>query len=108
MNIRNFTTTILNTATDSDDTDLGQATLVGVYIPASFTGTSISFKAATTQDGTYAPIKDGAGALVSKTVAAGDYITLDPVTFAGVQFLKVVSGSAEGADRSLILASRIV
>lgn len=108
MNIRNFTTTIANAATVSAAIELGSATFVGVYIPAAFTGTAISFQTSPTLTGTYAPVKDGAGAAVSKTVAASDYVYLDPTIFAGVGFLKIVSGSAEGAARTLTIAARTV
>jgi len=107
MNIRNFEATIANGATESNVIDLGQATLCGIYVP-DITGTSLSFKASNTATGTFAPIKDGAGSLVSKTVADNDYIYLDPVIFAGVRFLKIVSGSTELAAREFLLAARIV
>jgi hypothetical protein len=108
MNIRNFTATIANGASTSSAIELGNATVVGVYIPAAFTGTAITFTACSTATGTFSPLKDGAGAAISKTVAAGDYIYLDPVLFAGVAFVKIVSGSAEAAARTLTLVARIV
>jgi len=108
MNIRNFTVVIANAATVSAAVELGSATVVGVYIPASFTGTAITFQSAPTLAGTYSPIKDGAGAAVSKTVAAGDYVYLDPTIFAGVGFIKVVSGSSEAAERTITVAARTV
>jgi hypothetical protein len=108
MLIRNFLATIAASGTTSGAVDLGHATLCGIYVPSSFTGTALTFTASETADGTFAPVKDGAGAAVSKTVAAGDYIYLDPVILAGVRFLKIVSGSTEGAARELTLAARVV
>lgn len=108
MNIRNFVATIANAGTTSNAIDLGSATVVGMYIPSEFTGTAITFTACTTATGTFQPLKDGAGAAVSKTVAASDYIYLDPTIFAGIAFVKLVSDSAEAADRAIILAARTV
>lgn len=108
MNIRNYPVVIANAATASAALDLGSGTVCGIYIPSSFTGTSITFTSALTFTGTYAPVKDGAGAAVSKTVAAGDYVYLDPAIFAGIQYIKVVSGSAEGAARTVTFAVRPV
>lgn len=108
MNIRNFLAKIAASGTTSGAVDLGHATLCGIYVPASFTGTTLTFTASDTATGTFAPVKDGAGAAVSKTVAAGDYIYIDPVLFAGIRHLKIVSGSAEAAERVLKLATRIV
>ena len=108
MNIRNHAGNIANGDTKTQAIDLGQATLCGVFVPSAFTGTAISFEASSTLAGTYVAVKDGLGASVSMTVAAGQYILIDPALMAGVRFLKVVSGSAEGAARVLTLAARIV
>jgi len=63
--------TIAAAATISSAIDLKIDTLCGIYIPAGFTGTTITFSAS--YDATnYSPVKDGAGAAVSYTCAAGD------------------------------------
>lgn len=108
MNIRNITATIANGQTKSGAIDLDFATLCGIFLPAAFTGTALTFEASATETGTFVPVVDGAGASVSKTVAQGQYVYLDPAIFAGLRFIKVVSGSSEGAARSLTLATRIV
>ena len=88
--------------------DLRGTTLTGIYLPATFTGTALTFSASTSLDGTYLPVYDGAGSAISKTVAQGQYIKISPVDFAGIQYLKIISGSTEGADRTLTLAIRPV
>ena len=102
------TATIANGATTSGAIDLGGCTLAGIQLPAAFTGTSLKFQAATTLGGTYQTLIDGLGNDVSKTVAQGKFLRLSPGEFAGVQFLKIVSGSAEGGARTLELAVRPV
>lgn len=100
-------TTIANAATVSASINLMGATLCGIYLPAAFTGTSLSFQAAATLEGTYQTIQRNGGDY-TLTVAQGKYVVLDPAVFAGVQFMKVVSGSSEGALRTLNLAVRPV
>lgn len=100
------TTIIAASGTTSAEIDLSGTTLCGIYIPSAFTGTSISFQAATVSGGTFVSVRDGAGNAVSKTVAPSQYIKLDPTDFVGVRYLKVVSGSTEAAARTLTLAAR--
>lgn len=99
--------TIESSGTKSTSVDLRGMTLCGFYLPASFTGTAITFEASA-DNSTYLPVQDGDGAAISKTVAQGQYIKLDPADFAGIQFIKLVSGSTEGAERTITLAIRQV
>ena len=98
--------TIASGQTASSAVDLAGTALVGISLPAAFTGTALTFSAALTVDGTYQSVRDGAGNAISKTVAQGQYIPIDPALFHGVRFLKVTSGSAEGADRVVTLVSK--
>jgi len=98
--------TIASGQTASGEADLGGATLVGVMLPGALTGTTVTFTAALTPGGTHNPVTGSNGSALSYTVAAGKYLAVDPALFHGVQFLKVVSGSAEGADRSITLVGK--
>lgn len=100
-------TVIANGQTISGAIDLSGTTLAGIHLPAAFTGTSLSFLAARTFDGTYQGVYRQ-GADLSVTVAAGKYVPLNPSDFAGLQFIKIVSGSTEAAARTLTLAVRPV
>lgn len=100
------TATIASSSTTSSEIDLSGTTLCGIYIPSAFTGTSISFQASSASGGTFVAVKDGSGNSISKTVASSQFIRLDPTDFVGIRFLKIVSGSTEGADRILTLAAR--
>jgi len=96
---------IANGQTDSDALDTGGMALCGIFIPAAFTGTALTFKAATSLAGTYVPVKNTlSGTLISYTVAPGQFNAIDPKDFQGIRFLKVVSGTSEGAARTLTLA----
>lgn len=102
------TAAIALSGTTSEAVDLSGTTLCGIHMPAAFTGTALTFLAASAADGTYQAVKDSAGDPVSVTVAQGTYVQLDPAVFAGIQYLKVVSGSTEAAARTLTLAARPV
>jgi hypothetical protein len=81
----------------------GGMSLVGIFLPAALTGTTISFQACDTLAGTYVDVKSStSGTLLSYTVAAGTYCAIDPKDFHGIQFLKIKSGSTELAARTLI------
>jgi hypothetical protein len=92
---------IASGGTTSDMVNLMNRRLLAIQLPAAFTGTALTFQAS--YDGiTFATLYiDGAD--VSLTVAQGKYVAVDPATFAGVEILKVISGSAEGAARSIVL-----
>jgi hypothetical protein len=96
--------TIASGQTTSPEIDLAGTTLVGILFPT-ITSTTVKFQAASVSGGTYATLVDGAGNDISKTIASGKYLPLDPVNFRGVQFLKLIFGSSEGADRTLTLIS---
>ena len=84
---------------------MGGMELVGIQLPATFTGTTLTFEVATAIDGTYQPLyKSADGSAVSFTVAQGRFYAVDPALFKGIQFLKVKSGSVEGAERTIYLA----
>ena len=100
---------IASSGTDSTNVDLDMALMGGFVVPAAFTGTTITFKAAGPVD---SPIDDAPadaafndlyfeGTQVSMTVAVDQFVTVDPSKFVGVRWLKLVSGSAEGAERTV-------
>jgi hypothetical protein len=100
------TITVATNATTSAEVDLGGTEIVGIQMPAAFTGTAITFLVSTVSGGTYQPLVDGTGSSVSKTVAASKYVGIDPTLFHGIRFVKIVSGSSEGADRVFTIISR--
>lgn len=80
-------------------------TLVGIMLPATFTGTSITFEASDAVDGTFVVVKAGTGgSSLSYTVAQNTWVALDPKDFYGLNFIKIVSGGNETADRTIVLS----
>ena len=98
--------TISSGTTTSPEIDLGGTDLVGIMLPATMTGTTMTFTAATATGGTYQAVQDGTGSAISKTISGGKYIAIDPTLLHGVRYLKLVSGSSEGADRAITIVSR--
>ena len=96
--------TIANGQTASAAIKLEGRTLCGLFIPSAFTGTAITFEASRYAETTFISMFDGSGVAISKTVAQGQYIVLNPQDFAGINYIKVVSGSAEAAEREIALA----
>lgn len=76
-----------------------------LIMPAAFTGTTVTFQGAVANSDTFKDIYDTAGNLVSVTVAANRCISLASVlnSLMGFGFIKIKSGSAEGADRTIVV-----
>lgn len=94
------TATIANAATTSDAMSQDGGALAGFVMPAAFTGTSVTFTVS--GDGvTYQALYDETNTLVSVTVAASRSYAAPAALAAWPQF-KIVSGSAEGAQRLIL------
>lgn len=94
---------IANAGTDSTQIDLGIYRLTHLYIPAAFTGTSVSFKIS--YDGTnWFPLYDAVGnVLYTVSVTQDRVYKLSPVDWIGVRWVQVISNAAEGGARTLVL-----
>lgn len=99
------TAVIANGTTTTPEIDLGGTEIVGIQMPAAFTGTTVTFLAATATGGTYQAVTDGTGSNISKTVAASKYIAIDPTLFRGIRYVEIVSGASEGGARTLTVFS---
>ena len=95
-----------NGETVSGEVDLEDYTAVAVMMPAAFTGTAITFQASDVSGGTFYEVTDGAGAAVSVVVSNEEIISITEAkkeALAPLRFIKLVSGSTEGAERTLKL-----
>lgn len=100
------TATIAISTTTSTEIDLTKTDIVGIYIPAAFTGTTLTFTSSFNRGGTYGSVRDFAGSAISLTVAAGQFIPINNQLFLGALYLRVVSGSSEAAARELRISVR--
>lgn len=101
------TATIALSGTESTAINVSQEDLVGLLMPAAFTGTSVTFTTSRTSDGTFSPVYDNAGALVSVTVGTSRVVTIPPdSSVAFLNYVKIISGSTETGERSIITIVR--
>jgi len=113
MNLREGirTATIALGETTSNAIPLRGRMVLGLRIPATIEGTAITFTASEEFAGTYADVYDSNGNQVSVAVAASRFIGLsgseaDAVSAAPFLKVKLVSGSAEGAARVILVLTK--
>ena len=103
MRPKTQTATIAINETESSAIELdGDSRLVGLYLPASLTSTTMSFKVSY-DNSTFLTLYDE-GASYNVTVAASRYIALKPAACVGARWVKLVAGSSEAAARSIVVA----
>lgn len=103
---RSGTVTIANGATVSSAFDARGFATIGFATPAALTGTAITFQVSH-DNVTFVPLKTTANAAVSVTVTTSSAYTI-PSEVKPWRYIKLVSGSAEGAARTItIMASAI-
>jgi hypothetical protein len=108
MAIYNYqTATILSGQTDSDAIDLQGHTIVGLQVPAAITGATLAILESQTAAGTFRPVNLN-GSATLYTATASTTIAVPDVNTKCVQFAKVRSASAEGANRSIVIISRVI
>jgi hypothetical protein len=78
--------------------------LVGIQMPAAFTGTAITFTGSVDCTTYQAVYSTTSGTALSYTVAQGHYVAIDPTPFYGLNCLKIVSGSTEVAARAFTVS----
>ena len=104
--IKRATLTIANTATVSDAFRSADCVAFGLQMPGTFTGTSISFQVSADRGTTFQALYDSTGAnQVTLAVAASRSYDL-PAELTAWDAFKIVSGSSEGAARSLVVIGK--
>lgn len=104
---RTATATIPSGSTTSGSVDLSNygpdSGLVGMVMPSTFTGASISFNVSL-DDATYQPLFASGGSVLSINITAGKTYSFSQDVrseLAPYRFVQVVSASSEGASRSI-------
>jgi len=90
------TVTIATGATQSaTGVDLSAFTLLGIYFPSNFDGTTITLQTNTSVNGDYFSVLS-AGSAYTITAAASSYAPIENLAIvAGIQFLKITAGTAQ-------------
>lgn len=107
--VTHFSLTIANGGTTSEAVQLREYVMVGLLLPATLTSTAITFTASNLEGGTYVDVYDSDGNQVSLIVAASRAIGLSGAeadALAPFEWIKVVCGSAEGAERTIVLVKK--
>lgn len=92
--------------TFSNALDLHGTALIGLSIPAGFTGSSLTVHSATTFGGTYQQVRNTDNSPATITCAAGFYYALVPFDLAGCRFIKLESNASQAADCLMTLVTR--
>ena len=103
------TADIASGQTTSQALQVAQGIVTGLIMPAAFTGTTITFTACDTKDGTFVAVYDSDGNQVSLAVAASRAVGLSGAeadALAPFSYIKLVSGSSEGAAREVKVVCR--
>lgn len=106
--VANVTCTVTSGNTTSGEVDLAGCQLVGIYVPSTFDGTSITLTAAPTAGGTHVTVQDGYGSTYTITTTASRYVPIPNLAItAGIVFLKMVCGTSQSTtDTVFTLAVR--
>lgn len=97
--------TIANAAQESSLVTLNGFALVGIQTPSVFTGTALTFESCASDGTGCVPVKTStSGTPLSYTVTTSSYYAIAPADFEGIAYLKIKSGSSEGAARTLVVS----
>lgn len=95
-----------SSGTASDALYIGNASVFGIEMPATFTGTTLAIHGCSTSGGTFR-LLSLPGVANPFTVAAGGGYSIDPLLTAGWPWIKLVSGSSEAAGRTANAMCRV-
>lgn len=99
------TLTITSGTQTSPTINLRGGGMVGLILPAALTSTAMTFTGS--QDGTtFSALYNTSGTQLSITVAAARIVLFSPGDFVGINYVQLVAGTAEGADRVIQAISR--
>lgn len=91
----------INVGTDKDCNGV-----VAIVTPSTLTSTTMTIQASMDNGTTVLAHYDFTGNAYTVPCGADRWIALDPALFAGIPFIRLVMGSAEGAARTLQLVVR--
>lgn len=100
-----LTATIAVSGTTSSAVDLSGCTLVGLFIPSTFDGTTLTITASSTLGGTYVSVQidHTSAAAYTITSTASRYVPLANLDIpAGLQYVKLVAGSTQTTTDTVI------
>jgi len=103
-----FQTTSLTVAsgqTTSNAIDCNGQGIVGVIMPSDLTSTALTYTGSQ-DNSTFTALYNTSGTQLAVTCAASRIILFTPGDLIGLQYIKLVMGTAEGADRTIQVITR--
>jgi hypothetical protein len=94
MSLQTVQGTIANGASLSPQINFGNRLLVGIQMPATWTAAGLTFQVSPDGGTTWLELYTSAGAEQTFTVAASQFIAVDPTTWRGINCIKARSGPA--------------
>jgi hypothetical protein len=100
--------TIASGASTSAAIDLHGCELCGVFLPATFDGTTLKLQAAPAYDGTYVTVENGAASSADVTLTASAHSKYVPLAAAdrdavrGLRFIKFVAGTGQTTTDTIL------
>ena len=108
--LRRAALTILSGQTKSDAIFLGNAPLRGLFVPAGFTGGTLTFEVAppgaadaAPADGDFVAVRDATNLVMTLNVTAGSYVGFYADALRGALHFRLVAAGAQGANRIFTL-----
>lgn len=91
--------TIATSSSASNTIDCSKYQLLGIFIPSALSGTSLTFTASF-ENSTFVPVLEtNGGSIYTIPVVLDRYVPLNPVIFAAIQYVRIISNAAEAANR---------
>ncbi len=111
INLELIVATIANGQSLSTGVPLGAKSLVGIAMPAAWDAAGLTFQVSVDDRATWLDLVDTSGTALAATVAAAQFVQIDPTKWKGINNVKVRSGTAgapvnQTADRAIILIVR--
>ncbi len=102
----NFNTATITIASDtklSNKVDLSNQILVGIIVPSTFDGTTLTLNTSSAIGGTYVPVQAaiGANTVYTITTTASQYVPLDKAITQGLQFVQLACTSDQTSTNTI-------
>ena len=94
--------------TESNAIGLGAGVICGITTPSALSGGTFHVESTIDDGVSFQPVLGEDGVDLTLTVAADSYIKVSPQDYAGINKLRIVSGTPEGADRTIQVHYRAI
>ena len=100
--------TIPSGGTQSEMAGLGAGVICGITTPSALSGGTFHVESTNDDGSTYVPVHGEDGVQLTLIVGTSRYTKVSPQDYAGINQLRIVSGTSEGADRLIQVHVRAI